>query len=92
MYSKICGVSKKAGKTLTLSRHTVDFEHEYQSGRLDMLTTPSTISPKYQRARHEPTRQELRAYTLWHVDELSLVEICIALGSTNNPLQETTVM
>lgn len=96
MYKKICGIAEKAGKTLVLSRYTTDLKKDYESGRLAMITTAATISPKDEGRPYfvttEPTPQELRAYTLWHAQELSLAEMCIALRSNDNPLKGSTVM
>ena len=96
MYKKICGIAEKAGKTLVLSRYTTDLKKEYESGRLSMITTGATITPKDENLPHfvaaEPTPQELRAYTLWHAQGSSLAQLCIALRSKDNPLKEATVM
>ena len=96
MYRRICGIAKKAGKTLTLSKYTTDLKGDYESGRLGMITTAAAVSPKDESRPHfvtaEPTPQELRAYTLWHTQGLSLAEMCVALRSKDNPLKESTVM
>jgi len=96
MYRKICGIAAKAGKTLVLSKYTTDLEQDYKSGRLGMIVTTATISPKDGGRPHfvaiEPTPQELKAYTLWHTQGLSLAEMCVALRSKDNPLKESTVM
>lgn len=96
MYRSICRIAENAGKTLVLSRYTTDLKKEHESGRLGMITTSDTISLKDEGVPHfvavKPTPQELRAYTLWHTQGLSLAEICIALRSKDNPLKETTVM
>lgn len=96
MYRKICGIAEKAGKTLVLSKYTTDFQKEYESGRLGMITTAATVLFKDGNLPHfvavEPTPQELKAYTLWHTQGLSLPELCVALRSKDNPLKETTVM
>ena len=96
MYRKICGIAEKAGKTLVLSKYTTDLKHDYESGRLGMITTAATILPKDEDRPYfvaaEPTPQELKAYTLWHTQGLSLAEMCIALRSKDNPLKESTVM
>lgn len=96
MYRKICGIAAKAGKALVLSKYTTDLKKDYESGRLGMIITTATISPKDGDRSHfvavEPTPQELKAYTLWHTQGLSLAEMCVALRSKDNPLKETTVM
>ena len=96
MYKKISGIAEKAGKTLTLSSYTTDLKKEYDSGRLYMITTAATVSPKGEDlpsfVAAEPTTQELRAYTLWHTQGLSLAQMCVALRSKDNPLKEATVM
>lgn len=96
MYKKICGIAEKTGKTLEFSRYTTDLKTEYESGRLNMITTAATITPKdgghAYYVKPEPTPQELKAYTLWHIQGLSLAEMCVALRSKDNPLKETTVM
>jgi hypothetical protein len=96
MYRKICGIAEKAGKTLVLSAYTTDLKKDHESGKLRMITTAATISPKDVGRPYfvavEPTPQELRAYGMWHTQGLSLVEMCVALRSKDNPLKETTVM
>lgn len=96
MYGKICGIAAKAGKTLVLSKYTTDLKKDYESGRLGMIITVATISPKDGDRSHfvavEPTPQELKAYTLWYTQGLSLAEMCVALRSNDNPLKESTVM
>jgi hypothetical protein len=39
-----------------------------------------------------PRPQHLRAYRMWHEQDLSLATICAKLRSTQNPLKESTVM
>jgi len=96
MYKNICGIAEKNGKTLVLSKYTTDLQKEYDTGRLGMITTAATVwfkggdLPYY--VMIEPTLQELKAYTLWHTQGLSLTEMCVALRSKDNPLKETTVM
>ena len=96
MYRKICGIAEKAGKTLVLSKYTTDLQKEYESRRLGMITTATTVLFKDGNLPYfvaaEPTPQELKAYTLWHTQGLSLAEMCVALRSKDNPLKETTVM
>ena len=96
MYKKICGIAEKAKKTLVLSKYTTDLQKDYNSGRLSMITTAATVSPKDEDRPHfimeEPTPQELRAYTLWHTQDLSLAEMCAILRSKDNPLKESTVV
>ena len=96
MYRKICGIAEKAGKTLLLSEYTTDLKKDYESGKLGMITTAATISPKDENRPYfvaaEPTPQELRAYSMWHTQGLSLAEMCATLRSKDNPLKETTVM
>jgi hypothetical protein len=90
MYRKICEVADRAGKTLTLSKYTTDLKADYDSGKLSMITTSATVTPK--NATAELTPQERKTYTLWHTEELSLPELCAALRSKDNPLKESTVM
>lgn len=96
MYKKICEISENAGKTLTLSKYTTDLKADYDSGKLSMITTSATVRPKDEGLPHfvsaEPTPQEVKAYTLWHTQELTLTELCVALRSKDNPLKESTVM
>ncbi|KAF9645234.1 ribonuclease H-like protein [Thelephora ganbajun] len=96
MYRKICGIAERAGKTLMLSNYTTDLKTDYESRRLGMITTAATIFPKDEDRPYfvaaEPTPQELRAYTLWHTQGLSLTELCVALRSRDNPLKECTVI
>jgi len=96
MYKKICGIAEKAKKTLVLSKYTTDLQKDYESGRLGMITTSATVSPKDGDRPYfvagEPTPQEMRAYTLWNMQELSLAEMCVVLRSKDNPLKESTVM
>jgi len=96
MYKKIRGIAEKAGKTLVLSKYTTDFQKEYEAGRLGMITTAATVSFKDGNLPDfvavEPTPQEVKAYTLWHTQRLSLTDMCVALRSKDNPLKETTVM
>ena len=96
MYNKICRIAEKAEKTLVLSKYTTDLQKDYESGRLCMITTAATVSPKDEGRPYfvagEPTPQELRAYTLWHMQELSLAEMCVVLRSKDDPLKESTVM
>jgi len=96
MYMKIRGIAEKSGKTLVLSKYTTDLKKEYESGRLGMITTAATIPLQDEGVPHsvamKPTPQELRAYTLWHTQGLSLAEMCTALRSKDNPLKETTVI
>ena len=96
MYKKICGIAEKAKKTLVLSKYTTDLKKEYESGRLGMITTAATVSPKGEDLPDfittEPTPQELKAYTLWHTQGLSLAEMCVALRSKDDPLKATTVV
>jgi hypothetical protein len=96
MYKKICGIAEKAGKTLVLSKYTTDLQKEYDSGRLGMITTAAAILPKDEDIPYfvvvEPTPQELKSYTLWHTQGLTLAEMCVALRSKDNPLKESTVM
>lgn len=79
-----------------LSKYTTDLKQDYELGKLGMITTAATISLKDKDRPYfvaaEPTPQELRAYTLWHTQGLSLTEMCIALRSNDNPLKESTVM
>jgi len=79
-----------------LSDYTTDLKKDYESGKLGMITTAATISPKDENRPYfvvaEPTPQELRAYNMWHTQGLSLAEMCVALRSKDNPLKETTVM
>lgn len=79
-----------------LSNYTTDLKKDYEVGRLGMITTAAAILPKGDDRPHfvtgDPTPQELKAYTLWHTQRLSLVEMCVALRSKDNPLKESTVM
>ncbi|KAF9781270.1 ribonuclease H-like domain-containing protein [Thelephora terrestris] len=90
MYKKICEIAEEAGKTLTLSKYTTDLKADYDSGKLGMITTSATFTPK--NATAELTPQERKTYTLWHTEELSLPELCAALRSKDNPLKESTVI
>jgi len=96
MYKKICGIAEKAGRTLVLSKYTTDLQKEYEAGRLGMITTSATVLFKDGSLPHfvavEPTPQELKAYTLWRTQRLSLTDMCVALRAKDNPLKETTVM
>ena len=96
MYRRICEIAQKAGKTLNLSGYTTDLERDYNSGKLKMITTTATVSPKDEDlpsfVTAEPTSQELKAYNLWHMQGMSLAEMCAALRSKNNPLKGSTVM
>ena len=96
MYRRICGIAEKAGRKLVLSKYAADLKKDYESGRLGMNKTAATVSPKDENRPHfviaEPSPQELKAYTLWHKQGLSLTEMCVALRSKDNPLKESTVM
>ena len=96
MYRKIYGITEKAGKKLVLSKYATDLKKDYKSRRLGMNKTVATVSPKDENCPHsiiaEPSPQELKAYTLWHKQGLSLTEICVTLWSKDNPLKESTVM
>lgn len=96
MYRKICGIAEKAGRALVPSRYTTDLKKEHELGKLGLITTAATISPKDDGRPYfimeEPTPQELKAYTLWHTQELSLAEMRVVLRSKDSPLKESTVM
>ena len=96
MYKKIRDIGEKAGKTLTLSKYTTDLKAEYDSGKLGMITTSATVPLKGAALPHfvtaELTPQERKAYALWHAQELTLPELCVALRAKDNPLKESTVM
>jgi hypothetical protein len=96
MYRKISEIAQKAGKNLTLFNYTTDLQKEHDSGRLSMVTTAVTISPKDEdiasSSTTEPTPQGLKAYNLWHIQELPLPKLCVALGSKESPLKQSTVM
>lgn len=96
MYKKISGIAENAGKTLTFSKYTTDLKRDYDSGKLVMITTTSTVpTAKKNLPAHvtpELTLQELKAYTLWHKEGQTITELCAALRSKDNPLKESTIM
>ena len=56
----------------------------------------TSLEQRTQMERHKPKRpaggQLLRAYKLWHEEQLPLHGICSALRSPENPLAKSTVM
>lgn len=55
-------------------------------------TTTLTEAPTLDIPPRRPTRQQLRAYTLWHHMKMPLSDMCKLLRSDDDPLKPSTVM
>ena len=101
VYDRVQEIAAHAGKTLdasTYSRQVAPRSLERGGAslptlpqRLDVPTKPAV--PNY--CIPEPPRpQQLRAYKLWHLDKMSLEQMCMTLrtGARVEPLKESTVM
>ena len=85
VYNSIMSAAKQANCTLNPGAFTFSVT---EAEMLTKFTNNSSLVQYYS----QPTRQQSRAYELWHRDALPLPNICAMLGSPQNPLKEGTVM
>ncbi|KZS96759.1 ribonuclease H-like protein [Sistotremastrum niveocremeum HHB9708] len=55
-------------------------------------TTTLTEAPVIEMPPRRPTKQQLRAYNMWHHMDMSLPDMCKSLRSEDDPLKESTVI
>ena len=101
VYARLQEIAYQAGKSLdvsTYSRHVDSHSFKLKDASLPRLShtlDAPTKPPVPGYCIPEPPRpQQLRAYKLWHVDKMSLEQMCMTLrtGARVEPLKESTVM
>lgn len=101
VYDRLQGIATETGKCLEMATYSCQVNPRSLKLNNASLPTLSQI-PNGSMKSHipeycipEPPRpQQLRAYKLWHVDNMPLDEMCMKLrtGARIEPLKESTVM
>lgn len=102
VYDKLQEIAAQAGKTLDMSTYSrqlnprpLKLHNASLPVRSQTLDAPIKQPPVPNYCMPEPPRpQQLRAYKLWHVDNMPLDQMCMALRirARVEPLKESTVM